>query len=588
MKKLKKLNKLSKKLMNIMKIYKFILDNYGYVASIKDGIVICKGLRKVQFGELVIINNDSSSVGIIFTLKSTEVDIVMFGDDKILQIGDIVSRLYDEINLKLGKAPNVKVGYEVLGKHINPFGHLFNDYDLSQKDLFIYNEVNFKEKVIFNKAPGIIEREGVYKPMYTGMQLVDAFFPIGCGQRELLIGDKFTGKTTLAITTIVNQRDKSSNFYFHRNEENNKIEDKFDNDNIYIKPFQLFCIYSGIAQRRTSLLRIYNLLKKENCMSYTCMVTTTSSCKASLQYLTPYSATAIGEYFMELGHDVFITYDDLTNHAVAYRQVSLLLRRPPGREAYPGDVFYVHSSLLERSSQMSKSHGGGSISSFPIIETQCGDVSSYIPTNVISITDGQIFLDVRLFNKGQRPAVNIGLSVSRVGSSAQNPIIKDVSNIMKNQYRDYNNYFGDIGTGFEVDDNVMGLFKQGKRLENLFVQRTFRNYREQFIYGYISSSLFTNNVEAIHIKLYFNLFLNTFFYNKYIHSLRTFEFFFNIIDLAYYIVHSSSYLFSFFCKVYTLKQLKQNETFRELDTIFSTYASFFFRHLQPRLDRLFN
>jgi len=452
--------------------------NYGRILSIKDGIVTANGLETVCFGELVCFNNNKDILGMVLTLRKKKVEIVMLQNEKTLQIGDFIYRMKDSQGNQ-GKFPSIKVGYDVLGKHINALGQILNEEDLSQKEILSYYHLNNETRNVFKKAPGIIKREPVTYPMYTGIQLIDAFFPIGCGQRELLIGDKFTGKTTIAITAILNQKETNKDFILNVKKKGNLTN--------YIKKEHIFCIYAGVGQRRSSVLRIYNILRREKAMLYTCIVSSTSSCKAAIQYLTPYVGTAVGEYFMEKGHNAFIVYDDLSNHAVAYRQMALLLRRPPGREAFPGDVFYIHSSLLERSAQMNKNASGGSLTSFPVIETQCGDVSSYIPTNVISITDGQIYLDTNLFNKGIRPAIHQGLSVSRVGSTAQNVSIKTVSRKLKVQMSEFNKLVGVTSISTDVDPALAGKISIGLRLREIFKQRSPRSYYQQIIIGYSSA-----------------------------------------------------------------------------------------------------
>lgn len=550
--------------------------NYGRIISIKDGIVTANGLETVCFGELVCFNNNKDILGMVLTLRKKKVEIVMLQNEKSLQIGDFIYRMKDNLGNQ-GKFPSIKVGFDVLGKHINALGQILNEDDLSQRELLSYYSLNKESRNIFKKAPGIIRREPVTYPMYTGIQVIDAFFPIGCGQRELLIGDKFTGKTTIAITAILNQREVNRDFIL-------KIKGREDITN-YIKKEHIFCIYAGIGQRRSSVLRIYNILRREKAISYTCIVSSTSSCKAALQYLTPYVGTAIGEYFMEKGHNAFIVYDDLSNHAVAYRQMALLLRRPPGREAFPGDVFYIHSSLLERSAQMNKNASGGSLTSFPIIETQCGDVSSYIPTNVISITDGQIYLDTNLFNKGIRPAVHQGLSVSRVGSNAQNVSIKTVSRKLKVQMSEFNKLVGVTSISTDVDPALAGKISIGLRLREIFKQRSPRSFYQQIMIGYSSSAGFTSEVNPNFILLYYKLLFNDQFTQQLVQKMSlAFENREYLYTADYLSLRNPfNNLFNFFFKIYPIDKIK---AVLPIDAVLSDYTHIFVTQFQPRLEKI--
>jgi proton translocating ATP synthase F1 alpha subunit len=354
---------------------------------------------KVQAGEMVEFS--SGVKGMALNLETDNVGIVVLGNDREIQEGDIVKRT--------GNIVDVPVGEGMLGRVIDPLGNPIDGKGPITSTERIRVEV---------KAPGIIPRKSVHEPMQTGLKSCDALVPVGRGQRELIIGDKQTGKTAIAIDTIVNQRDA-----FNRNDEAKK----------------LYCIYVAVGQKRSTVANLVKVLESFDSMRYTTVVAATASEAAPLQFLAPYSGCALGEYFRDNGKHALIIYDDLSKQAVAYRQMSLLLRRPPGREAYPGDVFYLHSRLLERAAKMNENHGAGSLTALPVIETQAGDVSAYIPTNVISITDGQIFLETELFYKGIRPAINVGLSVSRVGSAAQIKAMKQVAGTMKldlAQYRE--------------------------------------------------------------------------------------------------------------------------------------------------------
>lgn len=418
--------------------------------------------------------------------------IVLLFNDALIKSGDYVYRIKDQSTSK-AVFPRIKVGYEVIGKIVGATGVLLNRYDLSKNQELKYDELTSESRDLFIKAPGIIEREPVQNPMYTGIHLIDAFFPIGRGQRELIIGDRTTGKTSIALTAILNQL-----------VDNKDTRSYLDIANIV----DVYCIYVAIGQKRNSVVRVYNTLKKKNALNYTTIVSASSSDTAALQYFAPYAGCAIGEFFMHKGHDALIAYDDLSKHAVAYRQMSLLLRRPPGREAYPGDIFYKHSSLLERSSQMVKSCGGGSLTAFPIIETQSGDVSAYIPTNVISITDGQIYLDTDLFNKGIRPAINVGLSVSRVGSAAQNLSMKKLGNKLKLKYSEYKKFEGVGAMSSDVDPSIVKIINTGLRLVELFKQRDPKSKLEQIVLSYAGVSGYLDKVEIKDIKLFSNILSN--------------------------------------------------------------------------------
>nr|YP_009370807.1 ATP synthase F1 subunit alpha [Pharyngomonas kirbyi]ARO47973.1 ATP synthase F1 subunit alpha [Pharyngomonas kirbyi] len=412
--------------------------------------------------------------------------IVLLFSDSLIKSGDYVYRI-KENSVSKAVFPRIKVGYEVIGKIVGATGVLLNRYDITKNQELIYDELSNQSRDLFIKAPGIIEREPVQNPMYTGIHLIDAFFPIGRGQRELIIGDRTTGKTNIALTAILNQL------------VNNKDVQTYLGSNNTV---DVYCIYVAIGQKRNSVVRVYNTLKKKNALGYTTIVSASSADTAALQYFSPYAGCTIGEFFMHKGHDALIAYDDLSKHAVAYRQMSLLLRRPPGREAYPGDIFYKHSSLLERSSQMSKNHGGGSLTAFPIIETQSGDVSAYIPTNVISITDGQIYLDTDLFNKGIRPAVNVGLSVSRVGSAAQNLSMRKLGNKLKLKYSEYKKFEGVGAMSSDVDASIVRIINTGLRLVELFKQRDPKSKLEQIVLSYAGVNGYLDYVDVKDVRLF--------------------------------------------------------------------------------------
>lgn len=406
------------------------LEETGRVLSIGDGIARVYGLKNIQAEEMVEFS--SGLKGMALNLEPDNVGIVVFGNDKLIKEGDTVKRT--------GAIVDVPVGEEILGRVVDALG---NPIDGKGP---LNTSVRARVGV---KAPGIIPRISVKEPMQTGIKAVDSLVPIGRGQRELIIGDRQTGKTAIAIDTIINQK-----------RFNDAAEEKK----------KLYCVYVAIGQKRSTVAQIVKRLTDADAMRYTIVVSATASDAAPLQYLAPYSGCAMGEYFRDNGKHALIIYDDLSKQAVAYRQMSLLLRRPPGREAYPGDVFYLHSRLLERAAKMNDDFGGGSLTALPIIETQAGDVSAYIPTNVISITDGQIFLETELFYKGIRPAINVGLSVSRVGSAAQTKAMKQVAGSMKLELAQYREVAAFAQFGSDLDQATQNLLNRGVRLTELLKQ----------------------------------------------------------------------------------------------------------------------
>jgi len=406
------------------------LEEAGRVLSVGDGIARVYGLKNCQAEEMVEFS--SGLKGMALNLEPDNVGVVVFGNDKLIKEGDVVKRT--------GAIVDVPVGEGLLGRVVDALG---NPIDGKGP---IDSEQRARVGV---KAPGIIPRTSVNEPMLTGIKAVDSLVPIGRGQRELIIGDRQTGKTAIAIDTIINQK------RFNDAAEESK---------------KLYCIYVAIGQKRSTVAQLVKKLSDADAMKYTIIVSATASDAAPLQYLSPYSGCAMGEYFRDNGKHALIIYDDLSKQAVAYRQMSLLLRRPPGREAYPGDVFYLHSRLLERAAKMSKESGGGSLTALPVIETQAGDVSAYIPTNVISITDGQIFLESELFYKGIRPAINVGLSVSRVGSAAQTKAMKQVAGSMKLELAQYREVAAFAQFGSDLDAATQSLLNRGIRLTELLKQ----------------------------------------------------------------------------------------------------------------------
>ena len=435
----------------------------GQVLSVGDGIARVYGLDNVQAGEMVEFS--AGLKGMALNLESDNVGVVIFGDDSSIKEGDIVKRT--------GAIVDAPVGKKLLGRVVDGLG---NPID-GKKEL----DKKLERRRVEVKAPGIIQRQSVNQPMQTGLKALDTLIPIGRGQRELIIGDRQTGKTAIAIDTIINQKEINKS-----GEEKNK----------------LYCIYVAIGQKRSTVAQIVKTLEDAGAMEYTIIVAATASDPAPLQFLAPYTGCTMGEYFRDNGMHALIIYDDLSKHAVAYRQMSLLLRRPPGREAYPGDVFYLHSRLLERAAKLNDDQGGGSLTALPIIETQAGDVSAYIPTNVISITDGQIFLETELFNQGIRPAVNVGLSVSRVGSAAQTKAMKKVAGSIKLELAQYREMAAFAQFGSDLDATTQKLLNRGAKLTELLKQDQYSpmTVSQQVIAVFSGVRGFLDKVELNEIK----------------------------------------------------------------------------------------
>ncbi len=404
----------------------------GKVLSVGDGIARVYGLDKVQAGEMVEF--PGGTMGMALNLEIDNVGVVIFGSDRDIKEGDLVKRTSSIVD--------VPVGMELLGRVVDGLGNPVDGKGPIKSK---------KRSVADVKAPGIIPRKSVHEPMATGLKSVDSLIPIGRGQRELIIGDRQTGKTAVAIDAILNQKTYNDTA---RDDESKK----------------LYCIYVAIGQKRSTVAQLVKKLEETGAIEYSIVVAATASDPAPMQFLAPYSATSMAEYFRDNGKHALIIYDDLSKQAVAYRQMSLLLRRPPGREAYPGDVFYLHSRLLERSAKLNEDNGSGSLTALPIIETQGGDVSAFIPTNVISITDGQIFLETELFYQGIRPAVNTGLSVSRVGSSAQTKSMKSVAGSIKLELAQYREMAAFAQFGSDLDASTQALLNRGARLTELLKQ----------------------------------------------------------------------------------------------------------------------
>ena len=403
----------------------------GRVLSVGDGIARVYGLDQVQAGELVEFDNNVK--GMALNLETDNVGVVIFGDDRGIQEGDVVRRTETIVDTPIGKGLLGRV-VDALGNPIDGKGPI--------KDV--------KRGRVEVKAPGIMPRQSVFEPMQTGLKAIDSLIPVGRGQRELIIGDRQTGKTSIALDTFINQ--------------------KFINGFAKKDSDKLFCIYVAVGQKRSTVAQFVRALEENGALEYSIVVAATASEPAPMQFLAPYTAAAMGEYFRDNGMHSLVVYDDLSKQAVAYRQMSLLLRRPPGREAYPGDVFYLHSRLLERAAKLNEANGSGSMTALPIIETQAGDVSAYIPTNVISITDGQIFLETDLFYKGIRPAVNVGLSVSRVGSSAQIKAMKQVAGSIKLELAQYREMAAFAQFASDMDASTRQLLERGARLTELLKQ----------------------------------------------------------------------------------------------------------------------
>jgi len=440
------------------------ISEVGQVLSVGDGIARVYGLDNVQAGEMVEFSGGIK--GMALNLENDNVGVVIFGDDRTIKEGDVVKRTQAIVDTPVGK--------NLLGRVVDALGNPIDGKgDLDKK---------LERKRVDVKAPGIIPRQSVNQPMQTGLKAIDTLIPIGRGQRELIIGDRQTGKTAVAIDTIINQK------------EINKSGEEKD---------KLYCIYVAIGQKRSTVAQIVKTLEDAGAMEYTTIVSATASDPAPLQFLAPYTGCTMGEYFRDNGMHALIIYDDLSKQAVAYRQMSLLLRRPPGREAYPGDVFYLHSRLLERAAKLNDNKGGGSLTALPIIETQAGDVSAYIPTNVISITDGQIFLETELFNQGIRPAVNVGLSVSRVGSAAQTKAMKKVAGSIKLELAQYREMAAFAQFGSDLDASTQKLLNRGSKLTELLKQDQYSPMpvAQQVIAVFSGVRGFLDDVELSKIKI---------------------------------------------------------------------------------------
>ncbi|XVN41557.1 MAG: F0F1 ATP synthase subunit alpha [Rickettsia endosymbiont of Argas persicus] len=438
------------------------LEEVGQVINVGDGIARIYGLANVQSGE--VVEFESGVKGLVLNLENDNVGAVIMGDDNQVEQGDKVTRTKHVLEVPVGTA--------LLGRVVDALGNPIDGKgDIKSTE---YRHIELK-------APGIIDRMSVSEAVQTGIKAIDSLIPIGRGQRELIIGDRQTGKTAIAIDTIINQKQAYS------------LENEKD---------KIYCIYVAIGQKRSSVAQIVKKLEDAGAMDYTIIVSATASEAAALQFIVPYAACSMGEYFRDNGKHALIIYDDLSKHAVAYRQISLLLRRPPGREAYPGDVFYLHSRLLERAAKMSEEKGGGSLTALPIIETQAGDVSAYIPTNVISITDGQIFLESELFYKGIRPAVNVGISVSRVGSAAQIKAMKQVAGSVKLELAQFRELESFSQFGSDLDPATKAQIEHGKRLVEILKQPQYHPFsvEEQVISIYAGTKKYLTNIPIERVR----------------------------------------------------------------------------------------
>ena len=438
------------------------ITEVGQVLSIGDGIARIHGLDNVQAGEMVAFADGTK--GMALNLENDNVGVVLFGGDSAIKEGDTVRRTKTIVDVPVGKSLLGRV-VDALGNPIDGKGN-------------IESETRSRIEV---KAPGIIPRKSVSEPMQTGLKAIDSLIPVGRGQRELIIGDRQTGKTAIAIDAIINQK---------------SINEGSDESK------KLYCVYVGIGQKRSSIAQIVKTLEEAGAMEYTTVVSASASDAAPLQFLAPYTGCSIAEYFRDNGMHALIIYDDLSKQAVAYRQMSLLLRRPPGREAFPGDVFYLHSRLLERAAKLNDDQGGGSLTALPIIETQANDVSAFIPTNVISITDGQIFLETELFNQGIRPAVNVGLSVSRVGSAAQTKAMKKVAGSIKLELAQYREMAAFAQFGSDLDASTQRLLNRGSKLTELLKQNQYSplSVAEQVISVFSGVNGYLDDIDLGQIK----------------------------------------------------------------------------------------
>jgi len=526
----------------------------GKIKSIQDNVIIATGLENVFVGEVVKFKSQESNLlGQVLNLEKTQVRIVMInGKQSHLKSNDLVYRTFKDVK--------TKAGFGVLSRVISPLGECYNEEDFDELS-YLFNDISLIEEVSVEvPAPGIIDREPVRVPFLTGINVIDCLIPVGCGQRELIIGDQNTGKTSLAITSILNQ--KLVNNVIHKTWRELENEIKIDRHSNFIT-----CIYVTIGTRRSEGSRLKKILEKLGALNYTAIVFSHADETAALQFMAPYAGCAIGEWFRNRGYRALVIYDDLSQHAVAYRQMSLLLKRPPGREAYPGDVFYVHSRLLERAAQLHRNKGAGSLTALPVIETKGGDISAYIPTNVISITDGQIFLSTHLANQGIRPAVNVGLSVSRVGSSAQYGSVNGISKKIKTSYSLFKTYENVEKLGGEIDPIVTSYLIRGKRINLYFRQGLYGTYRlyEQVVCLFSLAEGLVDNVDLNCVPAYLSLIFNTSLAGRYLPAAY--------YPLVTYVNEMECFFVSY--EVDTFKAM--------LSQWISSYSSFYIKNVQPRV-----
>lgn len=526
----------------------------GKIKSIQDNVIIATGLENVFVGEVVKFKSQESNLlGQVLNLEKSQVRIVMInGQQSHLKSNDLVYRTYKDVK--------TKAGYGVLGRVVSPLGECYNEEDFDEL-AFLFDDISLIEDVSVEiPAPGIIEREPVRVPFLTGINVVDCLIPVGCGQRELIIGDQNTGKTSLAISAVLNQR--LVNNVIHKKWRALESEIKIDRHSNFIT-----CIYVTVGTRRSEGARLKKILDKMGALNYTSMVFSHADQAAALQFMAPYAGCAIGEWFRNKGYRAIVVYDDLSQHAVAYRQMSLLLKRPPGREAYPGDVFYVHSRLLERAAQLHRNKGAGSLTALPVIETKGGDISAYIPTNVISITDGQIFLSSQLANQGVRPAVNVGLSVSRVGSSAQYASVNGISKKIKADYSMFKTYESVEKLGGEIDPIVLSYIVRGKRINVYFQQSLYETLRlyQQIVCLFALAEGFVDDIDLTCVSNFFGLLFNTQLAGKYLEA-KYYPFVSYLNEMECFFV---SHEIDFFRK--------------DLKAWVSSYKEFFLKNIQPRI-----
>lgn len=434
-------------------------EEIGIVTELADGIAKISGLAGALSQELLMIENDAVEIpALVFNLEENFIGAIILGETEKIKVGDRVR--------KTGEVMSIEVGEKIIGRVIDPLGK-----PLDGRGNLYHKDDKTKKYLLEKIAPSVVMREAVRTPLHTGIKAIDAMIPIGRGQRELIIGDRQTGKTAIALDAIINQKKDTG------------------------RP-PVVCIYVAIGQKNSKVAQFVRTLEKNDALAYSVIVNAPASSPASLQYLAPFAGVAIGEYFMDLGQDVLVIYDDLSKHANAYRQISLLLRRPPGREAYPGDVFYLHSRLLERAAKMSSEYGGGSLTALPIIETQLGDVSAYIPTNVISITDGQIYLESNLFFQGFRPAVNVGLSVSRVGSAAQTKAMKKVASRLRLELAQFRELQAFVQFASDLDETTKKKIDRGQMLMEVLKQQDLdsMSFDRQVVVLYVAVNGYLDNI----------------------------------------------------------------------------------------------